>query len=279
MKLSFEFFPPRTHEGLERLQGTLQALLAYQPEYCSVTFGAGGSTQDATFNTVSSLRDQFAPIAPHISCVGMSKQRIDDMLDQYQAIGVKHLVVLRGDQPSGSGSTFGDFHYAADLVAYIRERTGSHFHISVGVYPEKHPQADTIQNDLQHFKAKVQAGADAAITQYFYHAEAYYNLRNDCERLGIDMPLVPGIMPVMKFSQLARFSDMCGAEIPRYMRQRLAGLGDDIEAVQAYGLEVVTRLCERLVEFGAPGLHFYTLNKLHITSAIVQQLGYSGVQS
>ena len=272
MKLSFEFFPPKTDTGLEHLQGTLQSLLTYQPEYCSVTFGAGGSTQDATFNTVKTLSNLLGDIAPHISCVGMCKQRIDDMLKQYQAIGVRRLVVLRGDQPSGSGSAFGDFHYAADLVAHIRELTGKYFHISVGVYPEKHPQAQTMQEDLQHFKAKVEAGADTAITQYFYNAEAYYTLHNDCARLGINIPLVPGIMPVMKFSQLARFSDMCGAEIPRYMRQRLAGLGDDVEAVQAYGLEIVTRLCERLIDFGAPGLHFYTLNKPEIASSIVEAL-------
>jgi methylenetetrahydrofolate reductase (NADPH) len=272
MKLSFEFFPSKTDIGLEHLHVTLQSLLVYKPEYCSVTFGAGGSTQDATMNTVTALMQQFAHIAPHISCVGMCKQRIDDLLQQYQAMGVKRLVVLRGDQPSGSGSAFGDFHYAADLVAYIRELTGEYFHISVGVYPEKHPQAQTMQDDLAHFKSKVQAGADAAITQYFYNAEAYYDLRNDCERLGIDIPLIPGIMPVIQFSQLARFSDMCGAQIPRYMRQRLTGLGDDTDAVQAYGLEIVTRLCQRLIEFGAPGLHFYTLNKPTITSKVIEAL-------
>jgi len=272
MKLSFEFFPPKTDLGLEHLQATLQSLLMYKPEYCSVTFGACGSTQNETVDTVSTLMNTFKYIAPHISCVGMGKFRIDALLEQYQTIGIKRLVVLRGDQPSGPGSAFGDFHYAADLVAYIREITGNHFHISVGVYPEKHPQAKTMQRDLQHFKAKIEAGADAAITQYFYNAEAYYNLCNDCERLQLNIPLVPGIMPIMKFSQLARFSDMCGAEIPRYMRQRLASLGDDTDAVQDYGLDIVVRLCKRLIEFGAPGLHFYTLNQPEITSKIVAAL-------
>ena len=272
MQVSFEFFPPKTEESFDKLVEVANKLSSYDPEYFSVTFGAGGSTQDTTLKAVSLLKSHNYDVAPHISCIGTSKERIIELLDTYKNMDIHRLVVLRGDLPSGLGAMDGDFHYASELVAFIREHSGNHFHIEVGVYPECHPQADNLQKDLKHFKIKVDAGANRAITQYFYHADAYLQLLEDCSKLNIDIPIVPGIMPITNYAQLARFSDICGAQIPRYIRKRLEGYGDDVESIKQFGIEVVTRLCERLLALGAPGLHFYTLNKSKAVSAIVENL-------
>lgn len=269
---SFEFFPPKTEEGKAKLLGTSEQLRTLGPKYVSVTFGAGGSTQQGTVETVNALMGAGLDTAPHLSCIGASRENIRAMLDTYVAMGVTRLVALRGDMPSGMREA-GDFLYANELVAFIRETTGDHFHIEVAAYPEFHPQAKSAQADLANFKRKVRAGANGAITQYFYNVDAYLRFIDDCERLGLDLPIVPGIMPVTNIKQLARFSDACGAEIPRWLRLRLEGMGDDLEAIRAYGLEVTTDLCRRLLEAGAPGLHFYTMNQAAATRRIWQDLG------
>lgn len=271
---SFELFPPKTTPGMEKLQANVQQLAILGPSYFSVTYGAGGSTRDRTFEAVSWLRSQGLETAPHISCVGSTRSEIRTLLHQYQGLGIRRLVALRGDLPSGMGvGATGDFRYANELVAFIRAETGAQFHIEVAAYPEFHPQAPNALQDLRNFQRKVEAGANAAITQYFYNAESYLRFLESCRGLGIQIPIVPGIMPITNYSQLARFSDNCGAEIPRWLRKRLEALGDDVEAIRALGHEVVVGLCRRLLAEGAPGLHFYTLNQAIPALRIWQELG------
>lgn len=271
---SFELFPPKTPSGVEKLRASVTRLAALDPLYFSVTYGAGGSTRDRTFATVEWLRSQGLETAPHISCVGSTREEIRDLLERYQSLGIRRLVALRGDLPSGMGmGATGDFRYANELVAFIRDTTAGNFHIEVAGYPEFHPQAPTATQDLHNLRRKVQAGANAVITQYFYSADAYFWFVESCEDLGIDVPIVPGIMPITNFSQLARFSDACGAEIPRWLRKRLEALGDDVEAIRDLGHDVVTTLCRRLLDEGAPGLHFYTMNQAGPTLRIWHDLG------
>jgi len=271
--ISFEFFPPKTDEQRAQMDRAATLLKVYQPEYASVTFGAGGSTLSYTSETVQHLNKVHGlAVAPHLSCVGGSRAELGALLDDYRAAGYRRIVALRGDLPSGM-ATPGDFRYAAELVAFIRQHSGDHFHIEVAAYPETHPQSDNALKDLQHFKAKVDAGADGAITQYFFNADAYFRFIDDASRLGVTVPIVPGIMPIANYSQLKRFSDMCGAEIPRWIAKRMQAHGDDAESVRALGAEVVAQLCRRLLEGGAPGLHFYTLNRAKATQSVLQQLG------
>ncbi|MEQ1555363.1 MAG: methylenetetrahydrofolate reductase [NAD(P)H] [Gallionella sp.] len=270
--ISFEFFPPQTPEGMAKLAVTHKQLATLNPEFFSVTFGAGGSTQERTLQAVTHIQAQGSQVAPHLSCVGATRENIRTLLQTYQAQNVQRIVALRGDLPSGMGS-IGEFQYANELVQFIRTETGNHFHIEVAAYPEVHPQAKSARDDMLNFKRKIDAGANSAITQYFYNADSYFYFVEQCRKLGITTPIVPGIMPIMKFSQLARFSEMCGAEIPRWMRKTLEGYGDDNEAVQAFGLDVVTALSEKLLAGGAPGLHFYTLNQAAPSIAILQRLG------
>ncbi len=270
--ISFEFFPPKTDEQRAQLDRAAQLLKAYRPEYASVTFGAGGSTLSYTGDTVARLHQQHGfSVAPHLSCVGGTRAELAALLDSYCAAGYRRIVALRGDLPSGM-ATPGDFRYAAELVRFIREHSGDHFHIEVAAYPETHPQADDALRDLRHFKAKIDAGADGAITQYFFNADAYFRFVDDARALGVNVPIVPGIMPIANYSQLKRFSDMCGAEIPRWIAKRMQAHGDDAESVRALGAEVVAQLCRRLLDGGAPGLHFYTLNRARATQAVLQQL-------
>lgn len=270
--LSFEFFPPKTPEGADKLRTVRQALYAKAPEFCSVTFGAGGSTQDGTFATVGDILAEGHSAASHFSCVGATRARVREQLATLQAMGVNRLVALRGDLPSGYGAG-GEFTYASDLVAFIRAETGDHFHIEVAAYPEVHPQARSAEADLQAYATKVKAGANSAITQYFYNSDAYFRFVEDAHRLGATVPVVPGIMPITNSSQLLRFSDACGAEVPRWIRLRLQGYGDDSASIKAFGLEVVTDLCEQLRAGGAPGLHFYSMNQSVPTLAVLGQLG------
>jgi methylenetetrahydrofolate reductase (NADPH) len=269
--VSFEFFPPKTPEGTDKLRLTRQALYAHQPEFCSVTFGAGGSTQEGTFNTVKAIQEEGVAAASHFSCVGATKATVRDQLAALQAMGVKRLVALRGDLPSGYGIG-GEFLYASDLVAFIRAETGDAFHIEVAAYPEIHPQAKTAEADLQAFAAKVKAGANSAITQYFFNADAYFRFVDDVQRLGVAVPVVPGIMPITSSTQLMRFSDACGAEIPRWIRLRLQGFGDDTASIRSFGLDVITDLCDQLCAAGVPGLHFYTMNQAAATTEIIRRL-------
>ncbi|MBT2968801.1 MAG: methylenetetrahydrofolate reductase [NAD(P)H] [gamma proteobacterium symbiont of Ctena orbiculata] len=259
---SFELFPPKTERGQENLQKAVGELRAKQPAFFSVTYGAGGSTRQRTFDTVEWLIEEQITTAPHLSCIGASRDEILEILAHYKAIGIRRLVALRGDLPSGTGmGELSDLGHANQLVELIQERYPQQFHIEVAAYPEFHPQASSAQQDLNYFKLKVAAGADSAITQYFYNADAYFRFLDSCQQLQIDIPIVPGIMPITNFTQLARFSDACGAEIPRWLRKRLEGFGEDLEAIRSYGAEIVIRLCERLLEGGAPGLHFYTMNQ------------------
>ena len=269
---SFEFFPPKTPVGEEKLRATWQQLATLKPKFFSVTFGAGGSTRDRTLGTVLEIQNSGSEAAPHLSCVGSTRADVAATLDLYQSRGVKHIVALRGDLPSGAASV-GELRYANELVSFIREHTGSHFFIEVACYPEYHPQARGAQDDLQNFRRKVEAGADSALTQYFFNADSYFRFIDDCERLGIDIPIVPGIMPIGNFSQLARFSDACGAEIPRWLRLKMQSYGDDAASIRALGLDVVTGLCERLLAQGAPGLHFYTMNQAELSTEIWRRLG------
>ncbi len=269
---SFEFFPPQTSEGMEKLATTRKQLAPLKPEFFSVTFGAGGSTQDRTLETIRQIKAEGYNAAPHLSCVGSTRENIRSMLNTYKNMGIKRIVALRGDLPSGMGS-IGEFQYAHELVSFIRAETGEHFHIEAAAYPEYHPQAKSPRDDLLNFKRKIEAGANSAITQYFYNADSYFYFVDECSKLGITAPIVPGIMPIVKFAQLARFSDACGTEIPRWMRKKLESYGDDSAAVQAFGLDAVTQLCERLLKGGAPGLHFYTLNQAAPSLAIWQRLG------
>jgi methylenetetrahydrofolate reductase (NADPH) len=259
---SFELFPPKTEKGLENLKNNVNKLQTLNPAFISVTYGAGGSTQQRTFDTVDWLVEKQIDAAPHLSCIGADKDEIIEILERYKAQGIRRVVALRGDLPSGTGlAGLGDLNYANQLVALIREKFGDYFFIEVAAYPEFHPQAATPEQDLQHFKLKVDAGANSAITQYFYNVDAYFRFIDDCERLQIDIPIVPGIMPITNFTQLARFSDACGTEIPRWLRKRLESYGDDLESIRSYGSEVVTAMCETLLANDAPGLHFYTMNQ------------------
>jgi len=269
---SFEFFPPQTPEGVEKLTATRKQLAMLKPEFFSVTFGAGGSTQDRTMETIRQIKAEGYNAAPHLSCVGSTRENIRALLDAYKDMGIRRIVALRGDLPSGMGS-IGEFQYANELVSFIRAHSGEHFHIEVAAYPEFHPQAKSPRDDLLNFKRKVVAGANSALTQYFYNADGYFRFVEECRKMGVTIPIVPGIMPIMKFSQLARFSDACGAEIPRWMRKTLESYGDDSASVQAFGLEVVTQLCEKLLAGGAPGLHFYTLNQAAPALEIWKRLG------
>ena len=274
--LSIEFFPPKTPEGVEKLRIVRAKLAALQPQYFSVTFGAGGSTQQGTLDTVLEIQREGREAAPHISCMGNSREALRALLEQYKANGIKRLVALRGDLPSGYGALSleaNQLRYANELIEFIRAETGNWFHIEVAAYPEFHPQARSPQDDLQNFARKVKAGADSAITQYFYNADAYFRFVDDARAAGVDVPVVAGIMPITNYSQLIRFSDMCGADIPRWIRLRLASFGDDIASIKAFGLDVVTALCERLLTGGAPGLHFYTLNQANATLEICRRLG------
>jgi methylenetetrahydrofolate reductase (NADPH) len=269
---SFEFFPPKTRDGVIKLETTSQILAGLKPRFFSVTFGAGGSTRDRTFETVVELHESSGiDAAPHISCISSTRENIREMLHAYREKGIRHIVALRGDMPSGMVEP-GDFRYANELVTFIREETGNHFHVEVAAYPEYHPQASSPDRDLDNFKRKIEAGADSAITQYFYNPDAYFHFVERCERLGIDIPIVPGIMPITNYHQLARFSDVCGAEIPRWIRKRLETFDDDSDSIRAFGMDVVSRLCARLLEQGAPGLHFYTLNRAEPSMAIWKNL-------
>ena len=269
---SFEFFPPNTAEGAQKLAQTANQLAQLQPEFFSVTYGAGGSTRERTLKAVLDLCEAGHAAAPHISCVGSSRTQVREILQEYKGHGIRHLVALRGDLPSGTASA-GEFHYANELVAFIRSEFGSQFLVEVAAYPEYHPQARSAQEDLLAFKRKVEAGANSAITQYFYNPDAYFHFIDACEAMGLDLPIVPGIMPIGRFSQLARFSDACGAEIPRWIRRKLEGYGDDAASIRAFGLDVVTDICDTLLSQGAPGLHFYTLNQAGLTTTIWQRLG------
>ena len=269
---SLEFFPPKTPDGIAKLRAARRELAELRPAFCSVTFGAGGSTREGTLATVLEIRDEGMEGVPHLSCVGSTRDGVRDVLAQYRQHGIRHLVALRGDLPSGSADV-GEFRYASELVRFIRDETGDWFHVDVAAYPEYHPQSRNPDDDVASFQRKIDAGADSAITQYFFNADSYYHFIDECEALGISIPIVPGIMPIGRFSQLARFSDACGAEIPRWIRRRLEGMGDDSASIRAFGLDVVTKMCASLIERGAPGLHFYTLNQPTLTVAIWQALG------
>ncbi len=273
LTLSCEFFPPRTEKGVVKLREVRKQLQeALQPAYFSVTFGAGGSTQEKTFETVVEIQ-QHLEAAPHLSCIGSTRENILKLLQDYQAQGIRRIVALRGDKPSGWAGNLGELNYANELVRFIRAETGSHFHIEVAAYPEFHPEARSAKEDLDYFKQKVETGADSAITQYFYNAEAYFRFIESCTARGIDIPIIPGIMPISNYEQLTRFSDTCGAEIPRWLRQRLKDLAEDKAALQDYGVDVMIQLCERLLAGGAPGLHFYTLNQSKLILKIATGLG------
>ena len=269
---SFEFFPPKTDEGAVKLRKTSEQLAGLEPRFFSVTFGAGGSTRERTFTTVCEIqRESGIDAAPHLSCVGSTRDSIREILDAYKQDNIRHIVALRGDLPSGMGQP-GEFRYANELVTFIRETSGDHFYIEVAAYPEYHPQAQSPDKDLANFKRKVDAGANSAITQYFYNPDAYFRFVERCHQAGITVPIVPGIMPITNYQQLARFSDACGAEIPRWVRKRLEAYGEDLVSIRAFGEEVVTSLCTRLVEQGVPGLHFYTLNRAEPSIAIWKNL-------
>jgi methylenetetrahydrofolate reductase (NADPH) len=269
--ISIEFFPPKTPEGAEKLRVARQKLVELNPKYFSVTFGAGGSTQHGTLSTVLEILAAGHEAAPHLSCVGGTRESIRAILQEFKAKGIRRLVALRGDLPSGYGGA-GELRYASDLVEFIRQETGDWFHIEVAAYPEMHPQARSPQDDLQAFARKVQAGANAAITQYFYNPDAYFQFVDNARKLGVDVPIVAGIMPITNYTQLMRFSDMCGAEIPRWIRLKLASFGDDSASIKAFGLDVVTGLCERVLAGGAPGVHFYSMNQAAATTAIWKRI-------
>jgi len=272
LPVSFEFFPPKTPEGAEKLRAVRRQLYERRPEFCSVTYGAGGSTQEGTFGTVREILAEGVQAACHFSCIGATRESVRAQLAQLKAMGVSRLVALRGDLPSGYGAG-GEFHYASDLVAFIREETGRDFHIEVAAYPEVHPQARSADADLQAFAAKVRAGADSAITQYFFNADAYWRFLDDVRAQGLDVPVIPGIMPIMGSTQLMRFSEACGAEIPRWIRLRLQAFGDDTASIRAFGLDVVADLCERLRAGGVPSLHFYTMNQSATILELCRRLG------
>ncbi|AKO54394.1 5,10-methylenetetrahydrofolate reductase [Marinobacter psychrophilus] len=271
-RFSFEFFPPKTEQGKVKLQGVRDELAAVNPDFFSVTFGAGGSTRDRTLETVFSLHQQGISAAPHLSCVGGTRAEIKELLDTYKENGINRIVALRGDLPSGMGAA-GELRYASELVSFIREHSGDYFNLEVGAYPEFHPQARSAEEDLKNFARKVEAGANSAITQYFFNADSYFYFIDRLEKAGVTIPVVPGIMPIVNFSNLVRFSDMCGAEIPRWVRKQLEAYGDDSESIRQFGEEVVTRMCEKLLQAGAPGLHFYTMNQVEPSLGIWKNLG------
>lgn len=274
--LSLEFFPPRDETGATRLMIAAGQLAPLAPRYVSVTFGAGGSTRDGTLNTVRQLLALGMDAAPHLSCIGATRDSLREILQAYRDLGVRRLVALRGDLPSGMGPGLGEFRYASDLVTFIREETGDWFHLEVAAYPEMHPQASSPDDDLRHFVAKMRAGANSAITQYFFNADAYFDFVDRARAVGVTTPIVPGIMPITNHSQLVRFSEACGAEVPRWIRLRLAAFGDDRASIRAFGQDVVAGLCQRLIEGGAPGLHFYTLNQAEAVRGICSQLNLKG---
>ena len=270
--ISFEFFPPKTPEGAAKLVNVRHELYALKPEFFSVTYGAGGSTQDGTLQQVQAILSEGFDAAPHFSCIGATRDSVLEQLAAFKAAGIRRMVALRGDLPSGHG-TFGEFRYASELVAFIREETSDYFHLEVGCYPEVHPQAKSPEADLQAYVTKVRAGANSAITQYFYNSDAYFRFVDDAYKLGADIPVVPGIMPIISSTQLMRFSDACGAEIPRWIRLRLQAFGDDTASIKAFGLDVVADLCEQLLNGGAPGLHFYTMNQAQAVKQIIDRFG------
>ena len=272
--ISLEFFPPKTPEGVTKLAAVRQQLYALRPQFCSVTYGAGGSTQEGTFQTVQAILAEGVEAAPHFSCIGASRASIRERLAQFKAAGIRRIVALRGDLPSGygGGASLGEFRYASDLVAFIRAQTGDHFHIEVGAYPEMHPQSRSPQADLQAYLAKVHAGASSAITQMFFNADAYFRFVDEARALGAAIPVVPGIMPIINAGGIIRFADSCGADMPRWIRLRLQGYGDDVDSIKAFGLDVIARLCEQLRTGGAPGLHFYTMNQSVATLALMRRL-------
>lgn len=270
---SVEFFPPRDEAGRAKLRETTAQLAQLRLSFFSVTYGAGGSTREGTHDTVRELAGQGLEAAPHLSCVGATRSALIEQLRTYQALGIRRLVALGGDIPSGMATSGGDYRYAYQLVELVRAETGGHFRIEVAAYPEIHPRARSAQDDVLQFKRKIDAGADAGITQYFYNPDAYFRFIEECETLGIDVPIVPGVMPITNYRQLARFSDRCGAEIPRWIRQRLEGYGEDLDSIRAFGLDVTTDLCDRLLRGGAPGLHFYTLNRAGPTCTVWERLG------
>jgi methylenetetrahydrofolate reductase (NADPH) len=275
-ELSIEFFPPQTPEGVEKLRVVRSKLAVLKPEFFSVTFGAGGSTRERTFDVVKEIAAEGFNAAPHLSCVGSTRDNIREILQDYKAAGIRRIVALRGDLPSGMAEA-GEFRYANELVEFIRAETGEHFRLEVAAYPEWHPQARSPRDDLAAFAKKAKAGANSAITQYFYNADAYFHFVDEVRALGVDIPIVPGIMPIASFSKLARFSDACGAELPRWMRRKFEGYGDDADAIRAFGLDLVTELCERLLAGGAPGLHFYSMNQSVLTLEVCKRLGLKGV--
>ena len=273
-RYSFEFFPTKTEAGHEKLMDVARQLATYKPDFFSCTYGAGGSTRDRTLNTVLQLDGEIkVPTAPHLSCVGDSKAELRELLNLYKNAGIKRIVALRGDLPSGMGMASGELRYANELVEFIRTETGDHFHIEIAAYPEMHPQARNFEDDIANFVRKAKAGADSAITQYFFNADSYFYFVERVQKLGVDIPVVPGIMPITNYSKLARFSDACGAEIPRWIRKQLEAYGDDLQSIQAFGEQVVSEMCERLLAGGAPGLHFYTLNQAEPSLAIWNNLG------
>ena len=270
--LSFEFFPPKTPEGREKLRATREKLARFQPEFFSVTYGAGGSTRDNTRDIVLEIQQSGSNATPHLSFGGDSKEAVISLLEDYRAAGIERIVALRGDLPSGMGHASGELRYANELVEFIRAETGDHFTIEVAAYPESHPQAPNFETDLQNFIRKARAGADSAITQYFFNADCYFHFVDRVRQAGIDIPIIPGIMPITNYTKLARFSDACGAEIPRWIRKQLEAYGDDSDSISAFGTEVISQLCERLLDGGAPGLHFYTLNQAEPSLAVVRNL-------
>jgi methylenetetrahydrofolate reductase (NADPH) len=271
-ELSIEFFPPQTPEGVEKLRVVRSKLAVLKPEFFSVTFGAGGSTRERTFDVVKEIAAEGFDAAPHLSCVGSTRDNICEILQDYKAAGIRRIVALRGDLPSGMAEA-GEFRYANELVEFIRAETGEHFRLEVAAYPEWHPQARSPRDDLAAFAKKAKAGANSAITQYFYNADAYFHFVDEVRALGVDIPIIPGIMPIASFSKLARFSDACGAELPRWMRRKFEGYGDDADSIRAFGLDLVTELCERLLAGGAPGLHFYSMNQSVLTLEVCRRLG------
>lgn len=270
--ISIEFFPPQTPEGVEKLRATRAELAKLKPEFFSVTYGAGGSTRERTFAIVREIASEGFDAAPHLSCIGSTRESIREILAEFKAAGIRRIVALRGDLPSGMAEA-GEFRYANELVEFIRAETGSHFSIEVAAYPEWHPQARSPKDDLDAFARKVKAGANSAITQYFYNADAYFHFVDEARALGVDIPIVPGIMPIVGFTKLARFSDACGADLPRWMRKKFESFGDDSDSIRAFGLDLVTELCERLLKGGVPGLHFYSMNQSALTTEICRRLG------
>ena len=269
--VSFEFFPPRTEEGVLKLDKTVKTLSEFTPEFFSVTFGAGGSTKTKTLETVLSIKSSNNNGVPHLSCISASKEDIRDLLNEYKSHEINHLIALRGDNPSGA-INHGDFKYANELISFIREETGEYFHIQVGAYPEYHPEADSATDDLNNFKRKIEAGADSAITQFFFNADAYFRFLEECQKKSISVPIIPGIMPIYNIKQLSRFASNCGAEIPRWLRLKLESYDDDIQSLRDYGVDVISELCETLVQYEVPGIHFYTLNESKIVSKIIKNI-------